>query len=49
MVVSLTFMNGLMFGVGHIGGDEEDAYHYVVIVSFAFMQLSFTKYKLDSE
>jgi len=45
VVVSLDFMNGLMFGIGHIDGDEEDDFHYMIVISFAFLQLTFIKYK----
>ena len=45
MVVQLDFMHGLMFGIGHIDSDEEDDFHYMIVVSFAFLQLTFIKYK----
>ena len=45
VVVSLSFMNGLMFGIGHITGDEDDDFHYLIVVSFAFLQLTFANYK----
>ncbi len=46
MVITLDFINGLMFGIGHITGDEEDDYHYMVAVCLAFLQLTFIKYKV---
>lgn len=43
--VTLNFINGLMFGIGHIEGDPDEDYHYIIAVCFAFLQLTFIKYK----
>ena len=45
MAVTLNFINGLMFGIGHIEGDPDEDHHYIIAVCFAFLQLTFIKYK----
>lgn len=45
MVVELDIVNGLMFGIGHLGGDDDDDYEYMIVICFAMFQIAFTKLK----
>lgn len=46
MVVILEFINGLQFGLEHISGEEdEDEYHYAIVVNFALLRIVFMKMK----
>lgn len=47
MVVMLELINGLQFGVEHIGGQEEDEYHYAVVINLSLFRLVFMKMKED--
>jgi hypothetical protein len=45
MVVILELINGLVFGVEHIAGDEEDDFSYVIGIHFLCFRLAFYKDK----
>lgn len=45
MVVELSLNNGILFGIEHVSGDEEDDFHYIVLVYFGPLQLTFVKVK----
>jgi hypothetical protein len=45
MVVMLEFINGLQLGVEHMTGDEEDEYHYAIILNVTFLRFVFMKMK----
>jgi hypothetical protein len=47
MVVMLELINGLQFGVEHIGGEEDDEYHYAVVLNLAVLRFVFMKMKQD--
>jgi hypothetical protein len=47
MVVILELVNGLQFGVEHIGGEEDDEYHYAIVVNVSFFRFVFMKMKED--
>jgi hypothetical protein len=47
MVVMLELVNGLQFGVEHISGEEDDEYHYAVVINFSIFRLVFMKMKED--
>jgi len=44
VVVSITWFNGIMFGIGHMEGDEDDDFQYMILFAFGPLQLAFTKY-----
>jgi hypothetical protein len=43
MVVMIELVNGLQFGIEHISGEDEDEYHYAIVVNIAFFRLVFMK------
>jgi hypothetical protein len=43
MVVMLELINGLQFGVEHISGEEDDEYHYAIVINFAILRFVFMK------
>lgn len=45
MVVMLELVNGLQFGVEHISGEEDDEYHYAIVVNLAVLRFVFMKMK----
>lgn len=45
MIVMLELINGLQFGVEHIGGEEEDEYHYAIVVNLSVFRLVFMQMK----
>jgi hypothetical protein len=47
MVVMLELVNGLQFGVEHISGEEDDDYHYAIVVNLSFFRFVFMKMKED--
>jgi hypothetical protein len=47
MIVLLEFVNGLQFGVEHISGEEDDEYHYAVVLNFTVLRLVFMKMKQE--
>jgi len=47
MVVMLELINGLQAGVEHISGEEDDEYHYAIVVNLALFRLVFMKMKED--
>jgi hypothetical protein len=47
MVVMLELVNGLQFGVEHISGEEDDEYHYAIVVNISFFRFVFMKMKED--
>jgi hypothetical protein len=47
MVVLLELINGLQFGVEHIGGEEDDEYHYAVVLNLSLFRFVFMKMKED--
>lgn len=47
MVVMLELVNGLQFGVEHISGEEDDEYHYAIVVNLSIFRLVFMKMKED--
>jgi hypothetical protein len=47
MIVLLELINGVQFGVEHIGGEEDDEYHYAVVVNLSICRLVFMKMKED--
>lgn len=40
MIVTLDFITGLVFGIEHITGDEEDDFNWVVGVHLGIIRLS---------
>jgi hypothetical protein len=47
MVVMLELINGLQFGVEHISGEEDEEYHYAIVVNLALLRFVFMKMKQD--
>ena len=47
MVVILELINGLQFGVEHITGEEDDEYHYAIVLNLSLFRLVFMKMKED--
>lgn len=47
MVVVLELVNGLQFGVEHISGEEDDEYHYAIVINFSIIRLVFMKMKQE--
>ena len=47
MVVMLELVNGLQFGVEHISGEEDDEYHYAIVVNISILRLVFMKMKQE--
>ena len=47
MVVMLELINGLQLGVEHIAGEEDDEYHYAIVLNVTFLRLVFMKMKQD--
>ena len=45
MVVELSLNNGFILGIEHLPGDEEDGFHYMVLVYIGPIQLTFVKVK----
>ena len=45
VVVELSLNNGILFGIEHVSGDAEDDFHYIVLVYFGPLQLTFVKVK----
>ena len=45
MVCILELINGLVLGIEHIPGEEEDDFHYVIGVHFLCFRLAFYKSK----
>jgi len=45
MVIMLELINGLQFGVEHISGEEDDEYHYAIVVNLAILRFVFMKMK----
>ena len=40
MLLSIDFITGLVFGIEHITGDEEDEFNWVVGIHLGFIRLS---------
>lgn len=47
MIVMLELINGLQFGVEHIPGEQEEEYHYAIVLNVAFLRFVFMKMKED--
>jgi hypothetical protein len=47
MVVMLELVNGLQVGMEHIAGDDEDEFHYVVLLNLVILRFVFMKMKQD--
>lgn len=47
MVIMLELVNGLQFGVEHISGEEDDEYHYAIVLNIAVLRFVFMKMKQD--
>lgn len=47
MVVMIELINGLQFGVEHLSGEEDDEYHYAIVVNLSIFRLVFMKMKQD--
>jgi hypothetical protein len=47
MVVMLELINGLQFGVEHISGEEDDEYHYAIVINLSILRFVFMKMKQD--
>ena len=43
MVVILELINGLQFGVEHVSGEEDDEYHYAIVINLSIFRLVFMK------
>ena len=48
MVIIFEFINGLQFGIEHIGGEEDDEYIYAVVANVAVFRFVFMKMKETS-
>jgi hypothetical protein len=48
MVVILELINGLQCGVEHISGEEDDDYHYAIVLNIAILRFVFMKMKQES-
>ena len=43
--LEFNFINGLMFGLAHVPGDEDDDFDFCVPVGIGFIQVIFYKFK----
>ena len=45
MIISLDFINGLVLGLEHIVGEEEDDVHWMILVNLLLVRFCFMKFK----
>ena len=43
--LEFNFINGLMFGLAHVPGDEDDNFDFCIPVGIGFIQVIFYKFK----
>jgi hypothetical protein len=47
MVVMLELINGLQLGIEHIAGEDDDDYHYAIVLNVTFFRFVFMKMKQE--
>jgi len=43
--MAFTIINGLMLGIEHTTGDEEDEFEYVIVVNILIFSIAWVKWK----
>jgi hypothetical protein len=44
-MITLELLNGIVFGVEHLTGEDEDEFEWVVVIHLSFFRLVFLKLK----